>query len=43
VKSLIEAQGGLVTISSELGRGTTVTLAFPVASEPRAVSVARLP
>lgn len=34
VKSLVEAQGGQVMISSAPGRGTTVTFAFPVADAP---------
>lgn len=41
VKSLVEAQGGEVSISSEQAHGTTVTLALPVATDPRPVSVAR--
>ncbi len=41
VKSLVEAQGGQVTITSALERGTTVTLAFPVVRAPRGLSVAR--
>lgn len=32
VKSMIEQHGGRVTLSSELGTGTTVTLHFPAAS-----------
>lgn len=42
VKSLVEAQGGQVMISSAPGRGTTVTFAFPVA-EAQALTPAPLP
>src|SRR6185437_76515 len=40
VKSLVEAQGGAVSISSERAHGTTVTLAFPVTTGPRALPAA---
>ena len=40
VKSLVEAQGGVVSIASERAHGTTVTLAFPVTAEPRALPAA---
>jgi two-component system OmpR family sensor kinase len=32
-KSLIEAQGGEISVASELGRGTTVTIRFPAAGK----------
>ncbi len=40
VKSLVEAQGGVVSITSERAHGTTVTLAFPVTAGPRALPAA---
>lgn len=34
VKRLVELHGGFVTLESEVGRGTTVTVAFPVRDMP---------
>ena len=36
VKGIIERHGGTILLSSILGTGTTVTLAFPLASPSRA-------
>lgn len=44
VKQLVDAHGGAVTIDSEgTGRGTTVTLTFPLTSEAGGAEVDRLP
>jgi signal transduction histidine kinase len=36
VKSLVELHGGSIDLSSELGRGTTVTVAFPTGASSKA-------
>jgi signal transduction histidine kinase len=34
-QQLVRAQGGRITVQSEVGKGSTFTVALPLASEPR--------
>ena len=43
VRTLLEAQGGAVSVASELDRGTTITLAWPVATAGAARAATPLP